>query len=215
MVVFDLDGTLIDSVPDLALAMNGLLAERDRPAVTAEQVRGFIGDGATRLVERSFEASGGLPEDVMALVLRFRSLYAADVASQTLPYDGIVSLLDELEWRGIPIALCTNKPAHHTRLVCDALDLTRRFGCIVAGDTLPVKKPDPAPLLRAIAEMGGGPALMVGDGRPDQGAAIAAGVPFVWAGYGYGTGLDTSRMDAVATESTALGAVLAPWVGRP
>lgn len=187
-VVFDLDGTLIDSAPDLARALNLVLAERDRPQVTLQQVHGFIGDGVAKLVERGLNATGGADgETRKRAVLRFLEIYEAAPAMLTRPYDGVVETLALLREEGRLLAVCTNKPGIATAGVLSALGLDGFFGAVVGGDTLPVRKPDPAPLRFALEQLGAAPsdALMIGDNEHDAATAAAAGLPCLLVSYGY------------------------------
>lgn len=186
-VVFDLDGTLIDSAPDLGRALNDVLAHYGRPPVTADQVRGMVGDGAAMLVRRGWAATGGLPseERLEESRRRFLDVYLAQTVSPTCLYPGAVEALDRLAARGIALGLCTNKPDRATRKILDLLDLSRRFGVVAGGDTLPVRKPDGRHVAWVVERLGGGPAAMVGDNANDVKAARAAGLPVVAVSFGY------------------------------
>ncbi|PWC39411.1 phosphoglycolate phosphatase [Azospirillum sp. TSO35-2] len=191
-VIFDLDGTLIDSAPDLGLALNRLLGEWGRRAVTDAMVRSFIGDGAPRLVARGFAATGGaLPAaESGAALARFLDLYAALPADPACVYPGVPETLDRLAGAGHPIGLCTNKPLAITRTLLADLGLLPVFGAIVGGDSLPQRKPAPEPLLAVLAALGRPPAgaAMVGDGPNDVAAARAAGLLSIAVSYGYPQG---------------------------
>lgn len=201
-LIFDLDGTLIDSAHDLGLALNRLLAERGRAAVPDELVRRFIGDGARRLVERGF-AIGGSPlaeAETGPAVTRFLDLYAAIPPDPACVYPGVPDTLRRLADAGHPMGLCTNKPAAIARGILDSLGLLRFFGVLVGGDSLPQRKPAPEPLLAVVAGLGrpaggtvvggavAGGAVMVGDGPNDAIAARAAGVRSIIVTYGYPRG---------------------------
>ena len=185
-VAFDLDGTLADTSPDIAAALNKLLAAFGRDAIPHARVKRMIGDGARALIGRALEATGesddALIERAYPLYLDF---YAADICGGTVPYEGAEAALDQLGKAGVSLALCTNKPARLTRLLVDALGWNGRFDAAVAGDTLPTRKPDPAMLHEAIARAGGGPAAFVGDTIVDAATARAAGVPFVAVSFGF------------------------------
>lgn len=187
-VVFDLDGTLIDSGPDLARLLNIVLAEYGRSEVGLERVRGFVGDGIARLVERGFEATGGSTEtERRAATDRFLGLYEAEPARLTRPYPGVAATLQRLGDDGRRLAVCTNKAERVTHAVLRALELDRYFGAVVGGDSLAVRKPDPAPLRAAIERVGAeaGSSVMVGDNEHDAATAKAAGVSCVLVTYGY------------------------------
>jgi phosphoglycolate phosphatase len=187
-VVFDLDGTLIDSVPDLARSLNIVLAENGRKTVALEQVRGFIGDGGTKLVERGLAATGGAsPEQLAAAFARFLEIYEAAPATLTRPYPGVLATMKRLQQDGLRLGICTNKPHVATLAVLSALGLDGFFGAVIGGDTLAQRKPDPAPLHHALErlETGADAAVMVGDNEHDAATAAAAGVPFILVTYGY------------------------------
>lgn len=187
-VVFDLDGTLIDSGPDLARLLNIVLAELNRPAVEPLRVRGFVGDGVGKLVERGLEATGGSdPDQRRRATDRFLALYEAEPALLTRPYTGVVETLTMLKRDGRRLAVCTNKAERVTHGVLKALGLDGFFSGVIGGDTLPVKKPDPAPLKAALDRIGikAADAIMVGDNEHDEATARAAGVPCVLVTYGY------------------------------
>ena len=188
-IVFDFDGTLVDSAPDLHAALNQLLTESGRIGVSLAQVRQFIGDGAAKLVERGLEASGA-PLSGSALaerVIRFLAIYEPMSADRTLPYPGVVETLGRLADAGHRMGLCTNKPERATRLMLAALKLDRFLTAVVGGDTLAVKKPRPEPLRSVLDQLGVAPdqAIMVGDNEHDVATAHAAGVKVIVVAYGY------------------------------
>jgi phosphoglycolate phosphatase len=187
-ILFDLDGTLVDSVPDLAAAVNVLLSELGRPALSLPEVTGMVGDGAAKLVERALAARGAAATSSPAALDRFLALYEADPIRLTKPYDGVPAVLDGLAAAGWRLGVCTNKPERATRAVLAGLGLARHFAAVIGGDSGPTRKPDPGPLLAALARLGGAPdsAAMIGDHRNDIAAARAAGMPVVFARYGYG-----------------------------
>ena len=183
-IVFDLDGTLVDSAPDIGAALSIVLEEAGGPGVDLPTVRDLIGDGARTLVERALRQTGG-PGDVGSLLRRFLLVYADHACVQTRLYDGARECLVALAERGHPLAICTNKPLLHTRIILDRLDLAGLFPVVVGGDSLPVKKPDPAPLLLALRQLGVGHGVLVGDSGTDLGAARAAGLPCLLLRHGY------------------------------
>ena len=188
-VVFDLDGTLVDSAPDIRRVANSVLAEEGRAPVTLEETRGFIGSGAPVLVRR-MAAARDLPQEgpgYDALLARFLARYEGAV-EQTRLYPGVADALARLQAMGLRLGLCTNKPQGPTSGVLAHFGLTRVFGAVVGGDTLPVRKPDPAPLLHVVEALGGGPTLYVGDSEVDAQAAAAALIPFALYTEGYRKG---------------------------
>lgn len=191
-VIFDLDGTLIDSAPHLGHALNRLLAEWGRPAVSGAMLRSLIGDGPRLLVERGF-AAGGVPlpaEEVEPALARFLRLYAALPADPASVYPGVPQTLARLAASGHPIGLCTNKPQAIARNLLGELGLLPFFAIVVGGDSLPRRKPAPEPLLAVLDALNGPPAgaVMVGDGPNDVATARAAGVACILVSYGYARG---------------------------
>ena len=184
-VIFDLDGTLIHSAPDLHAAANVMLAGLGRPALTLEQVTGFIGNGVPVLVERCIAATGGGSEP-MALS-RFSDAYDAAPTALTRAYPGVVGMLEHLAAAGARMAICTNKPEGPTRRILSDLGLERYFEAIVGGDSLPVRKPDPAPLLHAIEALGAelSETLYIGDSETDAETARRARCAFWLFTQGY------------------------------
>ena len=192
-VVFDLDGTLIDSVADIGAALDLLLVEFGRRPLRFGEARAMIGDGAAVLVRRAFAATGSaLAGDAeSAVVARFLDLYAGCPVSPTCLYPGVVETLETLRAAGLRLGLCTNKPQRIAASILAALGLARFFGDAVLGaEVLPVRKPDAAPLLWVLERLGCQPAeaVMVGDGLNDVLSARAAGLPVVAVSYGYSRG---------------------------
>jgi phosphoglycolate phosphatase len=188
-VVFDLDGTLIDSAADLRAALNRLLAEeRLRPLALAEVVP-MIGDGAAKLVERAIVAAGGkagapLPE----LTRRFLAHYEPHAAEETCALPGVAEALAELGRRGLGLGICTNKPEQATRAILCALDLERHFAAVIGGDSVPgARKPDPAMVIAVLDQLGAAAheVVMIGDSGNDVAAARAAGLPVLLRSGGY------------------------------
>ena len=187
-VVFDLDGTLIDSAPDIHAATNALLAEDGLPALTFAQVKGFIGKGVPHLITRVLDAVGEDPQGPRHadLVHRFEARYETAVGL-TVVYPNVIAALEALQAQGHVLGLCTNKPLAPTHAVLDHLNLSRFFGAVVGGDSLPVRKPDPAPLQATLAALGANPhkTLYVGDSEVDAETAQRAGLPFLLFTEGY------------------------------
>ncbi len=187
-IVFDLDGTLVDSAADLTAALNAALTDAGRPAVDPATVRHLVGHGARALIERGLALSGGGGEAEVAHALPvFLEFYAAHVADHTRPYPGCEAALDRLAARGSTLAICTNKPVALSGALVAALGWTGRFAANLGGDSLPVRKPDPAPLLATITAAGGARAtsVFVGDTAVDVATARAAGVPVIACGFGF------------------------------
>lgn len=187
-ILFDLDGTLVDSVPDLAAALAIVLAERGRPPLGIAAVTAMVGDGAAKLVERALAASGEGEAPLGPALDRFLALYEANATRLTRLYDGVPEVLGALADAGWRLALCTNKPERATRAVLGALGLASHFAVVLGGDSQPTRKPDPGPLLAALDRLGVAPsrAAMVGDHANDILAARRAGTASIFARYGYG-----------------------------
>jgi phosphoglycolate phosphatase len=186
-IIFDLDGTLVDSARDLRDAVNVLLAEEDLRQIDLDEVKSMIGDGAAKLVERAVAATGGDLSRLPALIARFLQIYEANASRHTEAYPGVVETLSALRELGLPLAVVTNKPYAATIDILEALGLRAYFDAVVGGDTLPERKPHPAPILAALRHLGVTPeaALMVGDNYHDVQAARAAGVRAFAVTYGY------------------------------
>lgn len=193
-VVFDLDGTLVDSLPDLTSAVNRLLAGLGRESVAEESVRLWVGDGVTALVNRAVEASGGYPEgfDQAEAVAAFRRAYQGHAAVASRLYPHVQDVLDALAADGFILGVCTNKPAQETDEVLDGMGIAALFDAVIGGDSLPVRKPDPEHLLATLRALCVDPAdaVMVGDSVNDVMVARNAGVASVAVSFGY------SRIDA-------------------
>ncbi len=185
-ILFDLDGTLVDSLPDLAASLNRVLASEGLAPFAMEDVSAMVGDGLASLLARALAARGRSFE--RALLIRFRRDYFDSVAVNSRPYPGVPGTLAALAEAGWRMAVCTNKPEDAARRLLASLDLARYFGAIAGADSFPFRKPDPGPLLGALAAVGGKPdrAIMLGDHANDIAAAQAAGVIPVFALWGYG-----------------------------
>jgi phosphoglycolate phosphatase len=186
VVAFDLDGTLADTAPDLAEALNHALAALGRPAVPPASVRHLIGHGARAMLRQGLAVSGEAPEELVEQgYLILIEHYAAHICVGTRIFPGIEEALADIERAGAALAVCTNKQEALTSKLLAALGWSHRFAAIVGGDTLRVRKPDPAPLLEAIARAGGGRAVLVGDSIVDADTARSAGIPFVAVSFGF------------------------------
>jgi phosphoglycolate phosphatase len=187
LLVFDLDGTLVDSAPDLQAALNQLLCERGRSPLSLAQVKLMIGDGVPALLARALAAGGADPAEAAAALPRFLKIYEATATNLTRPYPGVPETLRTLRGSGYRTAICTNKPQRATLAVLRGLDLLPAFDGVAGGDRYPVRKPDPGHLLALIAELGGRPgaAAMIGDNENDAASAHAAELPLVLMRYGY------------------------------
>lgn len=185
-VVFDLDGTLADTAPDLTEALNFTLERFGRARVPAEDVRHMVGHGARALLKKGLAATGEMTEAMVDEGFPiFLDHYAAHVADHSRPWDGVEDTLAALEAQGVRLAICTNKLEGLTHRFLDAMGWADRFAAVVGGDTLPVRKPDPAPLFAAIERAGGGTAAFVGDSITDTDTAKAAKVPCVALSFGF------------------------------
>ena len=189
IVVFDLDGTLVDTAPDLINALNYVLDREGLPPVPLAAARNMIGAGARRLIERGLELEGrnASVEEITRLTGDFIDYYAAHIADSSRPFEGLETALDDLETLGYRFAVCTNKLEWLSKLLLDRLALSSRFSAICGADTFGISKPDPAILKQTIAQAGGqlSSAVMVGDAGPDIGVARRAGIPVIGVEFGY------------------------------
>ncbi len=190
-LLFDLDGTLVDSLPDLAASLNALLAEAGRHTLSESAVAAMVGNGVEKLVERGWAATGPVAGDQLkTLTQRFRQLYERDPVAHTRVYDGVIPVLDYFHHHHHPMAVVTNKPEAPALVILKRLGLRRFFSVVIGGDSTPYLKPDPAPLQEAMARLGVSPlgdpqAIMIGDSRADVAAARAAGIPVIVTATGY------------------------------
>ena len=189
VIAFDLDGTLVDTAPDLIGTLNWLLAQEGVAALPVDEARPFIGRGARWMIERGYQAAGVMLEAgrVQPLFDRFIERYNAHIADESRPFPGVVEALEALKAQGAKLAVCTNKLTGLSVNLLEALDLARLFDAVVGADAAPAIKPDPRHLEAAIAAAGGSKAraILVGDAATDAGAARAAGVPLILASFGY------------------------------
>ncbi|BBB12036.1 phosphoglycolate phosphatase [Sphingopyxis sp. FD7] len=186
IVGFDLDGTLVDTLGDLAAAVNHALALMDRAPLADAAVRPMIGRGAKYMLEQGLIASGGAPEGaVERLYPELLRFYDAHIAVQSRPFPGAIAALDRLDALGVRAAVVTNKVEGLARKLLGELGLADRMATIIGGDTLGQAKPSPAPIRAMIERCGGGRAAFVGDSILDVQAARAAGIPSVAVGFGF------------------------------
>lgn len=196
-IAFDLDGTLVDTAPDLIATLNALLARGGLPEVEAATLRNMIGGGAQVLIERALSDHRiVLPKDELdRLYADFLAHYEAHIADRSRPFAGLEATLDALAAQGWRLAVCTNKLERLAVRLLDLLGLSRRFVAICGQDTFPVRKPDPDMLRLTLARAGGSlaRAVVVGDSATDIGMARAAAVPVVAVDFGY-TEIPVSRL---------------------
>lgn len=215
-IVFDLDGTLVDSVPTIAGAANSVLEALGRPHLPLSRHKVFVGHGLEWFIERMLEETGGVPEDGLApAVAQYREIYAASPLAGTIVYDGARAALDALSAAGHGLAVCTQKSNGPARDIVRALGLMPPIAGITGGDSLDVLKPDPAMLWHAAEQIGAGPVVMVGDSEIDAATAAAAGVPFVLhlPGYRHGPVEDIAR-DAAFEDYAELPGIVANLLAR-
>jgi phosphoglycolate phosphatase len=215
----DPDGTLADSLPDLAAALDRLLEDYRRPPLPEAEVRLMVGDGATKLVERAFAARGlaATGTGLATATTRFLEIYEGGLALSSRPYPGTVDALSRLKEAGWRLAVITNKPERAAWALLEALDLARFFDALAGGDTFPVKKPDPGHALRLLGAMGAEPtrAILYGDGANDAYCARGAGLPLVATTHAYGRRSAAELgADAVVAKAAELPATLAALVRK-
>lgn len=189
VIAFDLDGTLVDTAPDLVAAVNFVLGREGLSPLPIESARKMIGSGARALIERGLEQEGAImsPADVSRMTEDFIDFYREHIADESRPFEGLDAALDALATDGYRFAVCTNKLEGLSRLLLDKLEMSSRFAAICGADTFGVSKPDPTPLRETVARAGGdlASAIMVGDSGTDIGAARRAGVPVIGVTFGY------------------------------
>jgi phosphoglycolate phosphatase len=208
-MVFDLDGTLVDALPDLSAALTRMLAARGLAPLAPAEVRPMIGDGTKKLVERALAARSAVPN--AGTETAFIADYTAHVAVESRPFPGVNATLARLQENGWKFAVCTNKSTAATKALLDALDLADWFAALGCGDSFAARKPDPAHLGGTIDLAGGTRerSVMVGDHANDIAAGKALGLPTIFAAWGYGDPKMAAGASAVAERFAAL-ATLAP-----
>ncbi|GGY58125.1 phosphoglycolate phosphatase [Marinobacter zhanjiangensis] len=215
VALFDLDGTLVDSAPDLAAAVDQMLESLGRPPAGPDRVRQWVGNGAQVLVRRALtgqvEWESAAPLDEVLFndaSSRFYQSYESLNGSHSTVFDGVEACLQRLFENGCRMAVVTNKPERFVRPLLESMGLEHWFETIVGGDTLPVKKPDAEPLLTAMQKLDGNPGttVMIGDSAADATAARNAGLPSVLVryGYNYGSSVDELGADVVVDSLTEL-----------
>ncbi|MDY1033684.1 phosphoglycolate phosphatase [Stenotrophomonas sp. CFBP8980] len=199
LVVFDLDGTLVDSASDIAEALNRTLEDWQLPRVAEATVLTWIGDGVRRLVEQAFTAAGSTI-DLDRVMPGFMVHYRECLLRSPRLFDGVAEALQQLQERGVPMAICTNKPSALVQPLLDHLGIGDRFALVLGGDSLPQRKPSGEPLRHIAGHFAFAPGdcLMVGDSLTDYRAALDAGMPVALVRYGYPRGLDLQHNEAVA-----------------
>lgn len=213
-LLFDLDGTLINSIADLRIAVNRTLADDGLTAFDDAQIATMVGNGARVLLARAYAAAGAALADDTALdqaLTRFLAYYDQDPAAHTTVYDGVFESLEVLRQAGYPMAICTNKPHAPTLEIVSSLGLAPFFSVILGAGKIPQLKPDPAPLLAVLSEMAYQPehAVMIGDSHNDTYAAQAAGIPSICVTFGYRHGpLEELGADALIDHFSELPAAL-------
>ncbi len=199
-VTIDLDGTLADTIPDLAAAANTMLGELGRAALEVDRIRTFVGKGIPKLVERTLTESFGDAALMERALLVYERCYAECNGRHSALYPGVSEGLETLRGMGLPLACVTNKSGRFTEPLLEQLGLARYFEQVIAGDTLTQKKPDPAQILHACRGFGVAPGdmLVIGDSVNDAEAARAAGCPIFCVTYGYNEGRDVRELDVDA-----------------
>lgn len=187
LLLFDLDGTLVDTLPDLTNALNEVLREHGYPPLSPQQVRPMIGDGMAALLARGFAARGGAPAEAAAAQGRFVAAYEAAGSELSRPYPGVAETLAALRAQGYRTAVCTNKPHHATGEVLRDTGLAGLFDGYAGGDRFAVRKPDPGHLLGLVEALGGdgSRAAMIGDSENDALSGRAAAMTLILMRYGY------------------------------
>ena len=213
IVVFDLDGTLAETAPDIMRVLNLILVREGLAALPLERARELVGAGVRVLIERGFKVSGRPldPETLERLFLEFMDIYAQDTAGSSHLFDGVLGALDALADEGYALAVCTNKPILHTKLMLDHFGIAGRFAAVAGRDSFPYFKPDPRHLTLTIAAAKADPtrAVMIGDSRTDIATARAAGIPTICVPFGYtDVAIETLEPDLIIQHFDALAAAV-------
>ena len=184
-IAFDLDGTLIDSAPDIHAAVNAMLADNATPPLSLARVTGFVGNGLPHLVGLVIDDTGLDMASHSVLTQQVLHHYTHPTQHLTIPFDGVIDALETLHAAGHRMGICTNKPIAATHAELDRLNLSRFFSVTIGGDSLRLRKPDPTPLTKTLSQLGTGPALFVGDSEVDAQTAHRAAIPFALFTKGY------------------------------
>ncbi len=188
-LIFDLDGTLVDTAPDLMMATNHVLQFAGRPEITAAQLRQFVGHGSMALIKLGLEASGPLPDEATLQQLQtlFLGYYGKNIVAHSKLFSGVVALLEKATAAGLKMGVCTNKVERLSHKLLDQIGISKYFKAVVGGDTLPIMKPNPEPYFEVARRLGVAPlqTMMFGDSETDIRTAQNAGVPVVAVSFGY------------------------------
>jgi len=189
IVVFDLDGTLVETAHDLLNSLNHVLAETGLPPADLDELRRYVGQGGRVMLKRAFATAGRTFDETTSdeMLRRFVEHYSANMPGASAPFPSVMQRVKDLRAADFALAICTNKSEELAKRLLQALEITDSFDAICGGDTFPVKKPDAGHLLLTIEAAGGDPsrAIMVGDSAPDINAAKAAGIPVIAVDFGY------------------------------
>lgn len=188
-IIFDLDGTLVETAPDLHRALNAVMDRESLAHVSYDKVKAYVGQGAKKLIERGGQTAGRefSEDELNELTKLFIKVYEDDIAAHSFIFPGVEKALDNLESEGAQFCVCTNKYTHLAEKLLETLNLAHRFKAIIGADSVPAKKPDAAHLEYSVAKAGGNmrKAIMIGDSASDVGAARNAGIPVIIASFGY------------------------------
>ena len=203
---FDLDGTLVDSVPDITFSLNEMLDRMRLSAVDEQLARTWVGNGAAKLIERTLTHVLQSEPDASTFEQArnfFFAAYEQNIAVKTVVYTGCMELLDYIANKQIPMACVTNKPRKFTPPLLEKLSMAEYFSALVCGDDLPTQKPDPGMVLEAVRQLGGQPknGYMVGDSQTDMAAARAAGTGAIYVSYGYNRGVCVEKYQPICVNS--------------
>ncbi len=188
-VIFDLDGTLVDTAPDLCHALNHVLENAGKAPVTLDVMRSFVGQGARKMIEQGLIESGIDPDPAHfeGYIQQFLAYYRTNIAVESKPFPGVIDAIETLRGEGVKCAVCTNKSEALSLQLLEHLDLMHLFSAVLGSDSVPAYKPDPGHLLSTIARINGDPqkSLMVGDSITDVKTARAANIPIIVVDFGY------------------------------